>query len=418
MGVRANQVRLVATRDRVARSIQTKRQASESDHPLQDAVIGVLVHNEEPNIEICLRAILNEAVNGISVGQVVVVSSGSTDRTEEIVRHVAAEDPRVSLISETRRTGKARALNILLRRTSQPLVVLLGGDVVFTAGSLIRLLEPFKDPTVGMTGVRPIPTNGRRGVVSNVVHVLWEMHHELSLTKPKLGEAVAFRRLLGGIDAATLVDEAMLEHLVVRQGLRLEYIPTAVVRNHGPETLREFMTQRTRIYRGHLDLAAATGYRVSSMDLSASGRAAWRLFRQRVPARYLLLAFCLETAARTRARYWRHRRSVFETGVWESIASSKVVVKDGHVLRAHYDSVQRVSIELPDKRGWSNHPNLNVTMSLVRRLIRAEDQLTVNSSGLTVTLRGDAAAAECLRVRLAAAISELEASLEQRTAVD
>src|SRR5439155_26847849 len=137
--------------------------------------------------------------------------------------------------------------------------------VVFTAGSLTRLVEPFKDPAVGMTGVRPIPTNPRAGVIGVAVNILWDLHHELSLHHPKLGEAVAFRRVLESVDRDTLVDEAMMEGVIIGLGLELRYVPDAVVRNRGPETFRDFMAQRIRIYDGHLGLAASTGYRVASM---------------------------------------------------------------------------------------------------------------------------------------------------------
>src|SRR5206468_11983757 len=137
----------------------------------------------------CLRAILAGRHQGDSVRSVVVVASGCTDRTEEIVRTIANEDPRVRLIVEEERRGKAAAINLLLRETSEPIVVVIGGDVIVTRGALAELLAPFRDDSVGMTGARPIPTNPRSGIVGRAVNVLWDLHHELSLREPKLGEA-------------------------------------------------------------------------------------------------------------------------------------------------------------------------------------------------------------------------------------
>ena len=153
-------------------------------HPLESTVVGVLVHNEEPTIEACLRAILAEQEGRTRVGSVLVIASGCTDRTEEIVRSVAAKDRRLRLVVESERSGKASALNILLRHSAEPFVVILGGDVVFTAGSLARLVEPLADPSVGMTGARPAPTNPRYGIVGHAVNILWDVHHELSLRTP------------------------------------------------------------------------------------------------------------------------------------------------------------------------------------------------------------------------------------------
>src|SRR2546422_4255130 len=76
-------------------------------HPLESAVVGVLAFNEEETIEACLRAILADENGSPRVRSVVVVSSGSTDRTEEIVAQVARSDPRVRLLVERERSGKA-----------------------------------------------------------------------------------------------------------------------------------------------------------------------------------------------------------------------------------------------------------------------------------------------------------------------
>src|SRR5207248_3030614 len=123
--------------------------------------------------------------------------------------------------------------------------------------------------------------------------------------KPKLGEAVAFRRLFQTIDPTSLVDEAVMEDAVLSLGLELRYVPEAVVRNRGPETIKEFLRQRVRVYSGHLALASETGYRVSSMNASAAGRAAWRLLRRGRPPHYMLITMALEASARIRARVVR-----------------------------------------------------------------------------------------------------------------
>src|SRR5207253_6515343 len=98
------------------------------------------------------------------------------------------------------------------------IVVTVGGDMVFTQGSLVRLLAPFHVPEVGMTGVRPIPTNPRVGVVGNAVNILWDLHHELSLRTPKLGEAVAFRRIISRFEPGTVFDEATMERIALSRG--------------------------------------------------------------------------------------------------------------------------------------------------------------------------------------------------------
>jgi len=383
-------------------------------HPLSSAVIGVLVHNEEPNIERCLRAILDEDGGPARVESVLVVASGCTDQTELIVRRIAAQDARVRVVVEPERSGKASALNQLLIQTSEPFVVVLGGDVVFTPGSLARLLEPLQDPSVGMTGARPVPTNARAGLVGHAVNILWDVHHEVSQFRPKLGEAVAFRRVLQEIDRATLVDEALIEHLVLGQGLRLEYVPTAIVRNHGPETVREFISQRKRVYVGHLALSSATGYRVSSMNIRAAATAGWRLWRRGHSGRYLLATVALEAAARIAAHLDRLTRRDRQDGIWQPIRSSKQVLALGHVLRSHHENLQRVRLTRGDRDRTIRRPADRGSVARVRRMVRAGDRITVDRDGVTIILVADEDGARAVRARLEAGIAGL-APAEDRT---
>jgi hypothetical protein len=372
-----------------------------AEHPLAAAVVGVLAHNEEATIEASLRAILAEDDGQTRAARVVVITSGCTDRTEEIVRGVASRDPRVRLIVEARRNGKVAAINLLLRETTEPLVVVLGGDMVFAPGSLLKLLAPFRDEKVGMTGARPIPTNPRRGIVGNAVNILWDLHHELSLRHPKLGEAVAFRRTVDGFGQDTIFDEATMEYLVQSKGLRLKYVPEAIVRSRGPETMRDYVAHRTRNHRGHLALASVTGYRVATMNGPALARAAWKLWRRGEHAHNIALAIAIEVFTRTRAR-WSRAVGQRETPIWQAIPSTKRVVAYGHVLRAHHDSFETIQFvqAASTKRATKRMPR-----QAIRKMLRSEDRLRVGSNNVRITVRSDITGALALRSRLQAELA-------------
>ena len=67
--------------------------------PVADVSVSVLlpVRDEEHRVEPCLRALL--AQRGVPAYEVVVLDDGSTDRTAEVVRRVAGDDPRVRLVT-------------------------------------------------------------------------------------------------------------------------------------------------------------------------------------------------------------------------------------------------------------------------------------------------------------------------------
>jgi cellulose synthase/poly-beta-1,6-N-acetylglucosamine synthase-like glycosyltransferase len=77
--------------------------------------------------------------------EVLVVSDGSTDRTEEIVGERAARDPRVRLVAIPR-SGKAAALDQGALTATGEILVLTDANALLAPGSLARLVEPFADP--------------------------------------------------------------------------------------------------------------------------------------------------------------------------------------------------------------------------------------------------------------------------------
>lgn len=227
--------------------------------------IGITIHNEARNIRQLLGLLRDERLENCGLERVVVVSSASSDGSDDIVRAFAAEWPRLSLVVEERRNGKAAAINLFLRRAGEvPVVVLLSGDVQPAPGSIARLLTALEDPKVGMAAGRPVPTGFPKRLIDHIVRLQWELHHEVSLVSPKLGEVVAFRTGFGDVPSDTAVDEAAIEALLEARGFRLEYVPEAVIHNKGPESIADFLRQRRRISAGHRHLAATQSYRVAT----------------------------------------------------------------------------------------------------------------------------------------------------------
>lgn len=228
--------------------------------------VGIMAYNEEANIGRLLQALLAQKTDAVVIDEIIIVASGCTDRTEEIVRSFAAQNRRVKLLSQATREGKASAVNLLLRNTKAEVIVLESADTIPVEGAIEALVAPMLDPEVGMVGGRPVPTNSKDHFVGYGVHLLWEFHHQISLHYPKMGELIAFRNVFRQIPEDSAVDEASIEPLIIGQGLKLRYAPEAIVYNKGPETVRDFFKQRRRIFAGHLYVHDTLGYRVSTMN--------------------------------------------------------------------------------------------------------------------------------------------------------
>ena len=260
--------------------------------PRPTCSVGIMAFNEEANIGYLLEALGRQKLPGFTLLEVIVVASGCTDRTEAIVRASADSDPRIRLIVQERREGKASAVNLFLAEARGELLVLESADTLPRRDTLQRLLEPLANPQVGMTGARPRPVNGGRSFMGYAAHFFWWMHHTLALGQPKPGEMVAFRRFVLSIPLDTAVDEASIEAIVHRAGYLIHYAMDAIVFNCGPESLRDYLTQRRRIVAGHLHLRRTQRYSVAShryglilrnlaRKLRNNIRLVWRLARRR-----------------------------------------------------------------------------------------------------------------------------------------
>jgi glycosyltransferase involved in cell wall biosynthesis len=234
-----------------------------------DCAVAIMAYNEEANIARVLDALIAQDVETVRITSIVVVASGCTDRTEEIVLRYAQRHPFIHLIHQDCREGKAAAINLCKRHLmGYEVIVCHSADVVPSSRAIEYLVRPFEDADLGMTGARPVPTNSPDTFMGYAAHLLWWLHHRLSLHRPKMGEVIAFRNVFRQIPRDSAVDEASIEPLIVGQGLTLQYVPDSVVYNHGPETLQDFIKQRRRIYAGHLYVKDKMGYAVSTMKLA------------------------------------------------------------------------------------------------------------------------------------------------------
>jgi len=212
--------------------------------------VGICAYNEEGNIRQCLDSVCSQKPEGQEIIEIIVISSASTDRTDDIVREYSLMDGRVRLSPQEKREGKSSAVNQFMREAKGDILVLVNADNRLDPDTMFHLLAPFQDENVGMVGGHPVPVNDKDDLAGFAVHMLWEMHHHLSMINPKTGELVAFRNLDMQISPGINTDEDWIRMRIEGDGLRTAYAPEAIVWNKGPETLSDFWKQRTRVNIG------------------------------------------------------------------------------------------------------------------------------------------------------------------------
>lgn len=301
--------------------------------------IGVCVYNEEQNIGSLLSSLLSQRLRTVKITEIIVVASGTTDRTVSIVKSFMKKRSRITLITERRRRGKAHAVNTVISQAKTDIVVLVGGDLIMAPDVIQRLVGAFRLEEIGMTGARPVPVPSDHTLATSAAHLLWDLHHRISLESPKMGEVVAFRKIFKRIPSLSSVDEANIEPLIRGQGYKIVYIPRAVVYNKAPSTVSDFIRQRRRIYNGHMTVKYEQSYVVSTYKLRSIVTALVSYVREN-PHVYTLGIICFTVLLEAVSRFlgwWDYRIAKKRHTIWEVVTTTKNPHATQHLTseRAH-----------------------------------------------------------------------------------
>lgn len=290
--------------------------------------VGVIAYNEEANMGQILGSLLEQRTERIRIAEILVVSSGSTDRTNDIVREISAHSPLVRLIAEPKREGKASAVNTFLASASSDLLVLVSADTVPDRDAVEELCLPFEDETVGITGARPVPTNADDTFAGMHAHILYSLRHEISLGALKTGEMLAFRKVIPFLPSHSSCDEDWIHIAIENAGYRGVYVPASRCYNHGPETVREIVRQRGRLVAGELALVNEYGWTCPTMSHARVMLLLLKQLRGRHPRRWPWVLGVAPLEAYIRLKAWRLLQTRGEDFRWEPATSSKRVVLD------------------------------------------------------------------------------------------
>jgi cellulose synthase/poly-beta-1,6-N-acetylglucosamine synthase-like glycosyltransferase len=108
----------------------------------------IAAHNEEDvireKIENCMALDFGEARH-----EIFIVSDGSFDRTNDILREYDGLFKQLQIITYHPRKGKANALNVAVSRANGDILIFSDANVIINKESCLALLESFEDSQVG-----------------------------------------------------------------------------------------------------------------------------------------------------------------------------------------------------------------------------------------------------------------------------
>jgi cellulose synthase/poly-beta-1,6-N-acetylglucosamine synthase-like glycosyltransferase len=183
--------------------------------------------------------------------QVIVVSDGSTDATEQIVARLGS---RVELVAISDQVGKTAAQNRGIERCAGEILVLTDADTALAADSLRRLVAHFADPLVGAVAPLVVWTDEGANALTaagdiywRFEQLLWERESRLGLLACAPGACLVVRRTLVSWMNELFGDDVVIPLEVVAAGRKIAYDPVARVYDHRSASVAGEFTSRVRM---------------------------------------------------------------------------------------------------------------------------------------------------------------------------
>lgn len=192
--------------------------------------------NEESEIE---HTVINKLSQNYPTDRldVIVISDGSTDRTDEIVQSLAKYRlGRLRLLRQEPRQGKTQALNMAVTHAAGDILIFADANSLYAPDAIRQLVRSFADPSVGYVTGRMIYTNPDGSGVAEGSSSYMQYENLLRALETQLGSIVGVD---GGIDAVRRdlyipmrpdqLPDFVLPLCIIEQGKRVVYEPDALL---------------------------------------------------------------------------------------------------------------------------------------------------------------------------------------------
>jgi len=232
--------------------------------------IVVPVKNEESVINRLLTS-LSKLNYPACKREIIIVEDGSTDKTLDICMNYAKENANVKILHRPFSNGKPSALNYGLKHAKGEIVAVFDADNVPDADALMAVLEYFEDPTVAAVQGKTMSLNPKENMLTQFLsyeEAVWceaylRGKDVLNLFVHLKGSCQFIRRdvleKLEGFDEAVLSEDMEISAKLVENDYKIRYASDVVAWQESPSNLKTLFKQRTRWFRGTMEVAIKYG---------------------------------------------------------------------------------------------------------------------------------------------------------------
>ena len=239
--------------------------------------IVVPVKNEERVIDRLLIS-LSTLNYPLDKREIIIVEDGSTDTTNDTCMNYAKEHANVKVLHKNLSNGKPSALNYGLAHAKGDIVAIFDADNVPADDALSAVVEYFKDPEVAAVQGRTASINPKENMLTQFIsyeEAVWceaylRGKDVLNLFVHLKGSCQFIRRnvleQLRGFDEAVLSEDMEISARIIENDYKIRYASDVVALQESPSNLKTLFKQRTRWFRGTMEVAFKYGRLMSKLN--------------------------------------------------------------------------------------------------------------------------------------------------------
>lgn len=192
--------------------------------------------------------------------EIIVISDGSTDGTNEIVR--TFEEQNVRLISLELPSGKANALNIGVAAASHEIMLFCDARQQFASDVVRRLVAYFADDTIGAVSGRLIIVPEASSAAGEGIGRYWNYEVWLRCNESRSGSVIGVtgaiyamcRSLYQSLPEGTILDDVLIPMQIIKQNRRVLYDNSVYAFDSMIVTDSNELARKVRTLYGNLQL--------------------------------------------------------------------------------------------------------------------------------------------------------------------